>query len=433
MHQKKLTQYWYLLILILPVFGEFSRIDFLGRSLILSDLITPLTLLALWIFGKKNNPTSKQFRNIILPLLAFWVIAFCSLLISYLSYSLSEVLSGSLFLIRYISYSSLAYFIYSYVSKTEHQVFWQSLIVISVLIGITGLVQLRFLPDLTQLAKTAGYDPHINRLVGSWLDPNYIGGFFAFIATLFAPVTIAAFQKKHPHYPKPLNRYLLLSFLIFLIILTFLTYSRSAYLALAIGFFIVGIYQSRLTLLTLFLVAIIGISVSPRAQERVGELYTSINSTLFPSYEIQDATARLRLQNWEQTWQLINEKPIIGHGYNLLSTVKLNRGFVASSDIHSASGSDSSLLTIFATTGILGLLAFSFFYLKILFFSWKNFRQQRRTAIGDFSLGLFSAILGLLIHSLFVNSLLFAPMMIFFFMILGVYHQMSQKPIGKVS
>src|SRR5690606_11520258 len=107
------------------------------------------------------------------------------------------VLSGSLYLIRLIGYFALLPIAISILSTPKttnksknlsqqsanpqeiHKNFQNLLIFLGIssfLIAITGFIQLQILPNLEGL-ESLGYDPHINRLVGSWLDPNFIGGF----------------------------------------------------------------------------------------------------------------------------------------------------------------------------------------------------------------------------------------------------------------
>lgn len=414
------------LILLLPVLGEFSRLELLGRSIVASDFIIPI-FITLWLFKKSKN---LQFPSPILSFLKkfalFIFLGIFSLLLALVSIPTSEVLAGSLYLIRLIGYFALLPIAISIlstptptssaksskaeISSAELQKNFQNLLIFigisAFLIAITGFIQLQILPNLEDL-QSFGYDPHMNRLVGSWLDPNFIGGFFAFIICIFSGIL---FYLKN-------RRQQILTFLLIAVlsVALFLTYSRSAYLALAIGIFILGMIKSRKILIILIIIATLGISVSDRAQQRVGELFTSITSVLFNTAENPDPTARLRIENWNQTLSLIAEKPIFGHGYNTLTYNKLERGFLKDADNHAASGSDSSLLTILATTGILGLLTFLITILQPITLAARNWWKQKNPLYRGYSLGIFTAYLSLLIHCNFVNSLLFPQIMIFFF------------------
>jgi O-antigen ligase len=416
------------LILLLPVLGEFSRLELLGRSIVASDFIIPI-FITLWLFKKsKNLQFSKPTISFLKKFSLFILIAIFSLLLALISIPTSEVLAGSLYLIRLIGYFALLPITVSIlstpskaleksskISPNELQKNFQNLLIFlgisAFLIALTGFIQLQILPDLEGL-ESLGYDPHINRLVGSWLDPNFIGGFFAFIICIFSGILFYLKDRRQQ----------ILTFLLIAIlsVALFLTYSRSAYLALAIGIFILGMIKSRKTLIILIIIATLGISVSDRAQQRVGELITSVTSVLFNTAENPDPTARLRIENWNQTLSLIAEKPIFGHGYNTLTYNKLERGFLKDADNHAASGSDSSLLTILATTGLIGLLTFLITIFQPITLAIGNWWKEKKPLYRGYSLGIFTGYISLLIHCNFVNSLLFPQIMIFFFISTGL-------------
>jgi O-antigen ligase len=274
------------------------------------------------------------------------------------------------------------------------------------------------MPDLKEL-EAFGYDPHQNRLVGSWLDPNFIGGFFAVIIAWL--LSHALFQKKK----------LALSIIIIFTLAAalFLTYSRSAYLALACALLITGLLKSRKVLLIIIILCTLAVSVSDRAQQRLSEFYTSAVSIFSVSTENPDPTARLRLESWVQSISLISQKPLLGFGYNNLSYAKLENGQIKSEDVHSASGSDSSLLTILAATGVIGFVPFILIYLQILASSFHNFlNKNSHQELKASSLAALSATSALLVHSVFTNSLLFPQIMIFFWPLIAIYlHQQKNS------
>lgn len=90
------------------------------------------------------------------------------------------------------------------------------------------------------------------------------------------------------------------------------------------------------------------------------------------------------------------KNPLFGTGFNLYRYA--NTGAVG--DSHAGAGSDSSLLFVFATTGIAGLLIYLWLWGKILKLGW----QRRNTQAG---LILLASSTSLLIHSLFSNSLFY--------------------------
>ncbi len=418
---------WGLFILLgLPILGEFSRLDFLGRSIVLSDLLIPLyELLLLWRLRPRFSDA--RFSRLLQTLLLFLAVAVFSLLYSLLALPASEVLAGGLYLLRLVFYLGLLPCSYWLIGRQQLPALHNWLIFIALALAAGGFLQLQILPDLEELAKSAGYDPHINRLVGSWLDPNFIGGYFA-AASLFL-VSLALYR--------PTDRVRILLFITSAALLPalFLTYSRSAWLAFLCGLLVLGLLKARRLLIIVLIIGAIGLSVSDRAQQRAGELVTSMTSVLFNTSENPDPTARLRIQNWEQTLELIGQKPLLGHGYNNLAAVKMSEGFIKSEDVHSASGSDSSLLTLTATTGFAGLLVFLYFLWLILRDSWQTWRRTTRPELAGWSLGLFIITLTLLVHSNFVNSLFFPQILLFYLPLIGVFYRLrfghDQKALSK--
>lgn len=412
--------FWGLIILLLlPLSGEFSRMTFVGRSLVVNDLLVPIfDLAALLNLSKKKLelPPLPALK----PLLFFLCIGLASLLFSLLALPPAEVLAGSLYLFRLAFYIALFPVTYLLLPQTGLNGLIKWLALSALLIAIGGFMQLIWLPSLETLSETAGYDPHINRLVGTWLDPNFIGGFFAVISLLLISMGLYQKSTKIKVYYFGVTAILLAAL--------FLTYSRSAYLAFFGGLLVLGIAKARKLLILILIISAIGLASSERAQQRVGELVTSVTSVLFNTSENPDPTARLRIQNWEQTLELIGQKPLLGHGYNTLTSVKLSEGFISSEETHSASGSDSSFLTILATTGLLGLITFIWFFMVVLRDSLHSWQHSKEPAVRGLGLGIFTGVIALLIHCNFVNSLFFPQIMIFFYPLLGAFYKNFSRP-----
>jgi len=110
--------------------------------------------------------------------------------------------------------------------------------------------------------------------------------------------------------------------------------------------------------------------------------------------------------------------------------------------LHQAAGGfDSTLLTILATTGIVGFLVYLWLLWRTLKDSFKELwdknlprsTQQNLVSLSvqnkksppdlrGLGLGIFAGFLGLLVHSQFVNSLLYPHIMLFSFIVLGLFY-----------
>jgi len=404
-------------IIFLPIFGEFGRLTapIINRDLLAVDIFLPIftsVFIAKQIISQQFHKFFTKKSEFIF--LIFIAVAIFSNLLAFSNFTLGENLESNLYLFRLIQYFLLFPItkILLQNNSIKPKTILYSLFAASFLISTIGFLQLQFLPDLKELAEE-GYDPHIDRLVSSWLDPNYIGGYLSFITIL---ILGKLFDSKPPK-----TKLLLAALAIFNITAIFLTYSRSGYLALASGLFLIGLIKSRKLILILTFVFLIGISVSDRARERTGELLQSINSVLLNSNENPDPTARLRIENFETTIKLIEQKPLLGHGYNTLKPTKQNQGIVKSSDDHAASGSDSSLLGILATTGIIGATAFIYHLILLLKTTFplplnpSLLKRNKKSPQTTQKTAIFAATISLLIHSIFVNSLLFPFMLIPFY------------------
>lgn len=410
------------LIIFLPVLGEFSRLPYLGENgILLSDLIVGIYI-GLWIIKKLLNFEKMEPNSFSRPLLFFSLIGIFSLIQSLLFLKPTEALSGSFYLIRFIEYTLLALSIPDFVhtkKQSEHIVV--ATIISAVLIALGGFIQLVIYPDLGTLVEF-GWDPHRYRLVSTWMDPNFVGGFFSFILMICFALFLYAKENK--------PRLLYSISIIILSIALFLTYSRSGYIAFAVGLFVLGLLKSRKLIILGVLIAIIGLSFSTRAQERITDLVHTVTSFITNTAENPDATARLRIKSWQQTLELIQKRPLLGSGYNTLRYVKYNEGFVQDPTSHSASGSDSSLLTILATTGILGLIPFLLLYWNLLKVALRNWQDKLNSPFKQaLGLGLLSGTAALMAHSVFVNSLLFPQIMIFLWIYAGIVNNRLSEVI----
>lgn len=222
---------------------------------------------------------------------------------------------------------------------------------------IFGFVQYLFWPDLTYFSAI-NRDPHLNRLVGSLLDPT----FTALIFLLF--LLEQFFQKK----PQPI-----LIALLYLGIA--LSYSRSTLLALVVCSLVYAIKKNNLKtfFLCVFLVFLTYLALPKPPGEG-----TNLNRT---------NSIKAKIENYQEALNLIKKHPLTGVGYNYLWAVRnINAQNL------STFGFDNSLLTITSTSGIMGAMIFTLGLKK---------RIEKLPTKGKL------LWLAILIHSLFANSLLY--------------------------
>jgi len=106
--------------------------------------------------------------------------------------------------------------------------------------------------------------------------------------------------------------------------------------------------------------------------------------------------------------KIIQDHPVFGVGFNAYRYAQLNYGFrndKAERISHADSGVDNSMLFVLATTGVVGFLFYLFMWIRIL-----------KTA----NVLIIASVIGVVIDSLFVNSLFYTYIMFWLWVIIGL-------------
>lgn len=382
---------WVISILSI-ILGQLVRLPLLGdNAVLINDVILPPLIIA-WAIKKLASGNWRQpASSIYLPLVAMGVIMIGSLGMNVSWYDHSELLAGGLYTVRWLEYAALLFIGFEYLRTPKRARRYLALIMgTGVILAILGFAQLKIFPDFSFMAPE-GWDPHIGRLLSTWFDPNFLAGYLAALTTIGVAMALGR--------PWRVARWWWSAVAIMGLALV-LTYSRSGYLALVMGVGLVTAVRSRPLFLIGLLVAGAIVLFVPRVQERV----IGIRSV--------DETAQLRIQSWDRALSIIDDYPLYGVGYNMYKYAQLHYGFLDDPTAHSATGSDSSLLTIWVTTGILGLLAYCWLYLTLLIEAWKTWRSKTiAPEWRNFGLGWMAALLALLVHGQFINGLFYPHLM----------------------
>lgn len=273
---------------------------------------------------------------------------------------------------RLSAFSIFSFVLAAYLKK---EIINFSLILIGLTFSISGTVQYLLYPDIRHLS-ISDWDPHYYRVVGTLLDPGYIG----IILVLFLVYL----------YQRPIrNLFYQYIFTVLTYIILALTYSRSSFLALlAVAGSISYSKRSWKPLLLTGAVLMMTLFILPRSPDGEGVKLERTSSI----------TARI--QNWKNSLSIISTNPVIGVGYNAYRYAQKQAGFLGKDNwlrSHSGAGADSSILFITATTGIVGITLYGL-YLKQLY-SLKGMKHS---------------LVALLVHSLFLNSLVYPFVLLWF-------------------
>lgn len=408
--------FWLCLLLLIP--GLLARVGIGGSGVLATDLLVPLFAF-LWvgkkiIFGEKFprcDWMGAGFTFVVVAVMT-WLVGAWNLDISAKILSFSYIVRIITMLI--IGWAAVEFFnedslknsklqTTDYKLQTSKDFFFKRFFWISAVVVALGFIQFILIPDISTYSTEGGWDPHTGRLLGTWLDPNYLAGFLGFLL----PVIAGVWYRKR-------NFWLLLLGGAALVAL-FLTFSRSGYLAAALGLGLFFFLRDWKIILLAIFVAVLGLSASERAQQRVGELAGTMSSILLQDTAEIDPTAKLRIQNWIKSFDLWKKYPATGIGYNTYRWRAAEEGVVDES-FFSAGAADGTHLTVLVTTGLVGILAYLWF-LGTLF--WQPIRRWWKSK-DERQLGFAMGFLSLVIHSVFVNSLFFPLIFLPVIVIAGV-------------
>lgn len=358
----------FLFLIIFP-FGQIIRMNFTLIGLTIP--LTPLDIIAglgslYTIFFQKKEPGFFKF------ILYFLFVAAFSYVLSVPIFKAGAIY-GLFYLFRIFAYAYFFVYVWNFAKKSEanKNLLINSLIVISVVSAIFGWYQYFTVPDLKPLYYI-GWDMHLYRLAGTFLDSTFLALVIVFGLILLMNKYVDT--KNHKFLP----------FIVFLLISLAFTYTRAAYLAFLAGFIIIGLSKKNLRKVFFWIIGLgLIAAVLPTAKNH------SISLTRTFSIDA-------RFINYKQALNVFEKYPIFGVGYNNMCVAR--NKFIGEEAFasHACSGSDSSLLLILATTGIVGFMVFvSGLYAVV------------KSLNGNYVTPVIASLVALFVHSLFSNSLFF--------------------------
>jgi len=374
--------------------GQLVRISLFGQegSFTVSDILVLILVIVFLFYFLFNRIAIVIPKKIMLPVVVFSLFAASSTVFALNQFTLKEILVSSLFLIRFLLYFSVMIITLNVVKREKIEKWINIFLATGTILVFLGFVQLLFVPNLLFLTPY-GWDPHQTRIVSSFLDPNFIGIVFVFLASF------------------SLSKYLFRKNLVFLLIFLFssvailLTFSRSSYLAFFCALAVIGLLKSLKITSIIALIFFLSFIFIPQARERV------VGAITF------DETAKARIESWQKALLVFKDHFWVGVGFNTYRYSQASYGFFENDQDfggHSGAGSDSSLLLVAATTGVFGLGAFMWILISIYTTVAKS---SKRSFI---ALGTLASFIGLLIHAQFVNSLFFPQIMLLFWFFVGI-------------
>ncbi|KKR50565.1 MAG: hypothetical protein UU14_C0009G0026 [Candidatus Roizmanbacteria bacterium GW2011_GWB1_40_7] len=415
-----LLYYLLALLFVLFPFGQLTRLPlpFSPAIRIYAHDVIMALLIMTWLFQFVRNPKSIKLPPLTNSLLVFAVAGVISLLMNITRYPVSELLTGSIYLVRWTAYASLYVLVYN-LAREDKKFTYRLLILLAgagVVSAIFGLVQYFLYPNLRNLMYL-GWDPHEYRVFGTFFDSGFTGLIYVLTIILLTwfVIRIAAKRKKshmHNHYDAIYYLSSIIGWGLAYSALA-LTYSRASYSAFFAGTILLS-WLSKSVKTAIIVTVLLTLTVFILPQSSPPSEGTNLART---------ASTQARLTNFEQSFKIIKDHPIFGIGFNMLRYENRNRNFVPEyewEESNAAAGLDNSFLFIGATTGIVGLIAFLNLIFQIIKFAIQQF-SQAKPDLAPAILTL-STLVAILIHSQFNNSLFYPWIMIWLWVLFGVAH-----------
>jgi polysaccharide biosynthesis protein PslJ len=210
------------------------------------------------------------------------------------------------------------------------------------------------------------------RAIGTWVDPNVLGGVLALSATLIAPQVFAI---------RPLLRWRWLSVVIFglVTLALFMTFSRASMLALAAGLMVIGFVRYRRYLPVLALGGVLLLFL-PQTQIFIERFIQAFTGT--------DLATQMRIGEYTDSLRLISQYPVFGVGFTGTPAIDLY------TDV-------ASLYLIMANQiGLVGTAIYLLMMGAILLYGLLAWRRARQDSDLDaIHLGLHAALIALMVNA----------------------------------
>jgi hypothetical protein len=395
------------LFLCSVVLGQLARVPLIANEiksapLLLSDLLAGA--LCIWLFASVLVAGRIHLDRAVALLGGFVVINALAISVAAVRFdlSLSEVVFSSLYLVRWTMYATLYLFALTALRRDAAPRLIRTTVAACAVFAGFGIIQSAFLPDFAFIVYPDAvpyldWDLQGNRLVSTFLDPNYAGTFIMF-GLLFIHAQGAELRRPS---------YLMLA--LFWVAL-FLTLSRSSIIA---TFFGLGLLSFRTrSFRKLFLPLVCFMLIATVAADQLVRFAAAYNKLT-----LLEASALSRLSDWLLAWRIFIDNPIIGVGFNTFGIVRAAYGAAAAGA--NAFGSDGGILYLAAVSGIVGVGLLGAVLWRLMTLGWRTY-QIRTLPQGVRVLGL---TLHVWIPSLLVQSA--ASNSIFYPFIIGLLFLMG--------
>ena len=228
---------------------------------------------------------------------------------------------------------------------------------------------IRYIEDNPALAE---------RAIGTWVDPNALGGFLAIAAAMIAPQVFA--RKPVLHVLASEGRFLAWIVLGVVGLALLLTYSRASMLAIALSILFIGSFRGYRKFLPLILVGFIAMLLIPQTQNYLARFVEAFTGS--------DLSTQMRVGEYGDAFRLIRRYPITGVG------------FTGTPEIDIYTDAASMYLIMANEIGLVGVAIFASVIVSVFGYGLRAWRRvQDNPQLRSILLGYHAALLAALLNA----------------------------------
>lgn len=385
-----------LLIFSLPL-GVVLRLTIIPNVFLYPNDLISSAIFIVFIFNLVVKKRKVEQLKIILLAASFLISGVISFVFSPLKLSSTEFLISFSYLLRYAIYLSIL-FSAQFLSDDFKKSVNIKLITSGLIFTIFGYIQYFFYPNLKNLFY-AGWDEHLYRFFSTFLDPNFAGSLLVLLLILLSRNILGSIKEG-------LRPFIFMFFWLVVFLGILLTYSRSAFVMLIMGFAV--LFTIRKAYKTLFALMLIFTLF----------YFLFANTKIEGLNPFRIVSSEARIDSARAAFTIFSKNPIFGVGFNAYRYAQIEYGFRNKSSTlvsNSDAGTDNSYLFVLATLGVVGFLIYLDFLFNIIKAVYKQLKQNALYAEVTFA-----SIISVLVNTIFINSLFYTPIMIWMFILIGV-------------
>ncbi|NDJ62047.1 MAG: hypothetical protein GYB67_13030 [Chloroflexi bacterium] len=211
------------------------------------------------------------------------------------------------------------------------------------------------------------------RAIGTFVDPNVLGGFLAVFATMFAPQVFAQ---------KPVLRWRWLTLIILgaVGVALILTFSRSSMLAFAGGLLFIAQVKGFRRFIPPMIAGAVALLLLPQTQTYI--------LRFADAFAVRDLATQMRVGEYSDALRLISRYPLTGVG------------FTGTPDIDIYTDVASTYLLMANQIGLVGVALFALAIGGVLIYGWRSWRYARDNPdLRALHIGFHAALIAVLINA----------------------------------